>query len=308
MKFCFIGVGSIATKHINALKQIDSSLSIHAYRTGKSKFISNVQSFIDKEVYSFDDLDEKYDAIYICNPTNMHYDTLLKFKDKSDYFFVEKPIFDKNYSKEELKPFSEKNIYVACPLRYHAVIKRAKEIIQEKGTPISARIISSSYLPDWRPSIDYRTNYSAHKDMGGGVSIDLIHEVDYMTYLFGFPTKDHYLNGKYSNLEINSEDLAVHLFTYPQMIVEMHLDYFGRKTQRYIELFFNDEVIKCDITNNKVYHSGKSESVENFDDTDKYLCEAQNFIDFVKGKNYIANDLLTATKNLNLAKGELFYE
>lgn len=307
MKFCFVGVGSIATKHINALKKIDPTISIHAFRTGKSKFISNVQNFIDKEVYDFNDLDNSYDAVFICNPTNMHYDTLVKFKDKSNYFFVEKPVFDKNYSEKELEIFADKNIYVACPLRYHKVLQRAKEIIEKKGCPISARIICSSYLPEWRPSIDYRTNYSAHKDMGGGVSIDLIHEIDYMTYLFGFPTKDHYIKGTFSNLEIDSDDLAVHLFEYPKMIVEMHLDYFGRKNQRYLEMFFNDEVVKCDIIENKIHRYSNICLVEEFDETDKYLCEAQNFVDFVNKKTYISNNLITATKNLKLAKGELFY-
>ena len=308
MKFCFVGVGSIATKHINALKKIDPTISIHAFRTGKSKFISDIQNFIDKEIYDFNNLDSSYDAIYICNPTSMHYDTLVKFKDKSDYFFVEKPVFDKNYSDDELKAFEDKKIYVACPIRYQPVISRAKELIKEKGTPISARIICSSYLPEWRPSIDYRTNYSAHKDMGGGVSIDLIHEIDYMTYLFGFPIKDHYIKGTFSNLEIDSDDLAVHLFEYPKMIVEMHLDYFGRQNQRYLEMFFNDEVVKCDILENKVYRYSKNCSVEEFSETDKYLCEAQNFVNFIKQKPNISNDLITATKNLKLAKGELFYE
>ena len=132
MKFCFVGVGSIATKHIKALKEIDPNLSIHAFRTGKSKFISNVQNFIDKEVYSFEDLDNYYDAVLICNPTNMHYDSLVKFKDKSKHFFVEKPIFDKDYTPDELKQFEGKNIYVACPLRYHLVLKKSKRDYQRK--------------------------------------------------------------------------------------------------------------------------------------------------------------------------------
>lgn len=308
MNFCFVGVGSIATKHINALKKLDPSISIHAFRTGKSKHISRVQNFIDKEVFAFDELNETYDAVFICNPTNMHYDSLLQFKDHSNNFFIEKPVFDKDYDAESLKVFKDKNIYIACPLRYQPVIRKAKEIVEKKGLPISARIICSSYLPEWRPNIDYRTNYSAHKDMGGGVSIDLIHEVDYMTYLFGFPIKDHYIKGTYSNLEIDSDDLAVHLFEYPNMVVEMHLDYFGRKPQRYLEMFYDDEVVKCDIIENKVYHDGKNSFIEAFEEINENEQEMGNFIKFINQDFCVRNDLKTAIKNLKLSKGELFYE
>ena len=73
----------------------------------------------------------------------------------------------------------------------------------------SARVICSSYLPDWRPGVDYRTVYSAHKALGGGVTIDLIHEWDYLVDLFGVPQKLYNFKGTYSDLEIDSDDLSV---------------------------------------------------------------------------------------------------
>ncbi len=64
--------------------------------------------------------------------------------------------------------------------------------------PYCARVICSSYLPDWRPGVDYRTVYSAHKAMGGGVTIDLIHEWDYLVELFGVPQQLYNFKGTYS--------------------------------------------------------------------------------------------------------------
>ena len=106
--------------------------------------------------------------------------------------------------------------------------------------PYCARVICSSYLPDWRPGVDYRTVYSAHKALGGGVTIDLIHEWDYLVHLFGVPQQLYNFKGTYSDLEIDSDDLSVYIAKYPTLLAEVHLDYFGRGYRRSIELFCRD--------------------------------------------------------------------
>ena len=98
--------------------------------------------------------------------------------------------------------------------------------------PYCARVICSSYLPDWRPGVDYRTVYSAHKALGGGVTIDLIHEWDYLVDLFGVPQQLYNFKGTYSDLEIDSDDLSVYIAKYPTLLAEVHLDYFGRGYRR----------------------------------------------------------------------------
>ena len=127
---------------------------------------------------------------------------------------------------------------MACPLRYTNVIQYLKETIDPKKVN-SVSIISSSYLPDWRPGTDYRNTYSAHKNLGGGVAIDLIHEWDYLSFLFRYASKKwKSFMGKISNLEIDSDDYAIYIAKYTNdMIAELHLDYFGRKTIRAIEEF-----------------------------------------------------------------------
>ena len=85
--------------------------------------------------------------------------------------------------------------------------------------------------------MDYRTVYSARKALGGGVTIDLIHEWDYLVELFGVPEKLYNFKGTYSELEIDSDDLSVYIAKYPTLLAEVHLDYFGRGYRRSIELF-----------------------------------------------------------------------
>ncbi|UTY38124.1 hypothetical protein NMU03_10525 [Allocoprobacillus halotolerans] len=81
-------------------------------------------------------------------------------------YFVEKPIFDKGFSQKSLEFIKNTNqYYIACPLRYTKVIQYIKTNISPIEI-LSLRSISSSYLPDWRPTVDYRKVYSAHKDLG----------------------------------------------------------------------------------------------------------------------------------------------
>ena len=50
--------------------------------------------------------------------------------------------------------------------------------------------------------------------MGGGVGIDLIHEWDYLTWLFGTPVETYSIQRKISNLEIDSDDVAIDEITF----------------------------------------------------------------------------------------------
>ena len=76
--------------------------------------------------------------------------------------------------------------------------------------------------------------------LGGGVTIDLIHEWDYLVDLFGVPQQLYNFKGTYSDLEIDSDDLSVYIAKYPTLLAEVHLDYFGRGYRRSIELFCRD--------------------------------------------------------------------
>ena len=106
--------------------------------------------------------------------------------DKTKHMFIEKPIFDSKEYRLEALNFNKSGVYyVAGPLRFSSVIQKLRDIIPHEKI-YCVRVICSSYLPDWRPNVDYRLVYSASKEKGGGVAIDLIHEWDYITYLFGF--------------------------------------------------------------------------------------------------------------------------
>lgn len=307
LKVCFIGVGSIAKRHIKNLKSVceERKIKLHLdiLRHSRKELEEELREYVDDCYFEEDKLSDDYDIIFITNPTSMHLDTIKRMNNKGKHFFIEKPIV----SVEQLERTGEIEIkkdsiyYVACPLRYTNVIEYLKNNIDISDVN-SVRCISSSYLPDWRPGMDYRNTYSAKKELGGGVAIDLIHEWDYVKYMFGKPLDVMSLKGKKSNLEINSEDIAIYIAEYENMFAEIHLDYFGRKPIRQIMIFTNEDTIVGDLIGSKVTYmlSGK---VIDFSEkrNDFYIKEMNHFLDMIEGKITSDNDVENAINTLQIA-------
>lgn len=312
LDICIIGVGSIARRHIRNLQEICylNNIELHIDALRHSSVYDENESRllgIERNYFKFDEIKKVYDVVFITNPTDQHLETLYKSRDIGKNFFVEKPVISYFQLNDFQPDILNKNAiyYVACPLRYNAVVQYIKNNINPCDV-ISVRSISSSYLPEWREGVDYRKTYSAHKKKGGGVSIDLIHEWDYLTYLFGKPEKLYSFIGKKSKLEIDSEDCAIYIAEYLDKFVELHLDYFGRKTLREIMIFTNNDTILGNIAENKIIFlkSGKTiDFKEKRDDFQKR--ELQHFIDIITNNAVNDSDINHAIDVLKITQGEL---
>lgn len=304
IKICFFGMGSIGKRHlknlVKILKERKIEFEIDVIKR-KKEINDEVKDYIHN-IYKVDEFKPNfYDIVFIVNDTSVHIETLKLMKDYSNNFFIEKPL-SINLNGFELDDYKDKNIYVACPMRYSNVIDYLKK--NTDFTKVySVRAICSTYLPDWRPTIDYRDNYSAKKELGGGVTLDLIHEWDYLTYLMGFPEKIYNLNKKVSHLEINSDDLSIYIAEYRDKLVEVHLDYFGRIPTRKIEIFFKEGTVIGDFIKNTVILENNSE-IDLSDSVDEYIKEMNNFLDIIFNGKDNFNDLKHAYKVLKLIKGE----
>ena len=311
LKVCFVGIGSIARRHIGNLTDVcwerSIELTIDVLRMIGRNDVGDIDSKIKHFYYDEKLMPNDYDVIFLTNPTEFHLDMLKKLHDKSRNFFIEKPLTSYKKLEDTFKiPYRENSIYyVACPLRYTDVVQYLKENINISDV-ISVRCISSSYLPDWRPGTDYRKTYSADKELGGGVSIDLIHEWDYIRFLFGKPVKVFYTYGQKSSLEINCEDYAVYVADYADKIVELHLDYFGRKTLREIMIFTNEDTIVGDFINSKVsYLKNGTEICFGEQRNDFQKKELRHFLDILDGKTECDNNVSDAYETLLLTQGEI---
>ena len=290
----FVGMGSIGKRHLKNVCQLITSqgntYSIDLYRSSIARELpEDVNALVANQYLCSQEVQREYDMVFITNPTSLHLNTAVKFRPFTKAFFIEKPVFSSyDVDKHVIALLDEIPSYVACPLRYNPVLQYMKQNVELEKV-ISVRAMSSSYLPDWRPGQDYRETYSAHTELGGGVDIDLIHEWDYLTWIFGLPTECLGIVGRFSNLEIHSNDTAIYVAKNDKLTYELHLDYFGRKTQRTLDIFTQDDTIQCDIVGGTITYLKEDRALDFNSERNAFqMAEIQHFFDITEGK--VAND------------------
>ena len=100
------------------------------------------------------------------------------------------------------------------------------------GNILSVQAEIGEYLPNWHRYEDYRQMYAAREDLGGGVILSQIHEMDLIYWFFGLPENDLLPGGKLSKLEIDVEDTASSLMQYEgsfgRFPITFHQDFLQR--------------------------------------------------------------------------------
>lgn len=286
MKVLIIGLGSIAQKHIPALRQAGVE-EIFALRSSpdSAEFegVRNIYSIKEIEKYNFD-------FFIVSNVTSKHFDTLEKLEKFEKPLFIEKPLFAKTGAQEEalVTKIAQRNFptYVACNLRFLDSLRKIKEL--SKGFRINEiNVYCGSYLPEWRPNQDFRTNYSARKELGGGVHVDLIHELDYLFWIFGSPTNTTAMFSSKSSLEISAVDYANYLWEYPGFNANVILNYFRRDQKRILEVVTEEGTYWADLLKNKVFKD-KSEIFS----SDQKIADTFNV-----QMQYFVKEILNTNKN-----------
>lgn len=299
MKVLIIGLGSIARKHISALRKCVPSIEIYALRSCK-----NAHSY--EQVHNWytweDALQLSYDFAIISNPTSMHRQTIERLKEKGMPLFIEKPLFENLNGYSLLEELKEKRVptYVACNLRFLKVLCSLHN--QLKLSKINeVNVYCGSYLPDWRPGTDYRLCYSANPELGGGVHIDLIHEIDYVYWLFGQPEKVHKVFTNKSTLGIRAYDYANYLLEYSTYNVNIVLNYYRKDSKRICEVVTSDDTYTADLLNGILMNS-KKECVEQFSQRiiDTYEDQMRFFLSMLQTRNFKFNTVEDAYNVLKI--------
>ena len=243
-KVLIIGYGSIGRKHHIVLKKI-KEISKICILTQQKKIRNKIDSF--KQAIRFNP-----DLIIVSSTTNKHLYHLRNIEKKfvNKTVLVEKPLFD-NFYKFKVK---KNKVFIGYNLRFDPVIQFIKKKLTNKKL-WSVNVICYSYLPEWRSKRNYSKTSSAMKKLGGGVLLDLSHELDYIQWLFGSIKVKFVINNKISNLKINTDDNLV-LFgkTINVKQLQINLNYFSKIPTRKIYIDGPKINIVADLLNKKIIY------------------------------------------------------
>lgn len=301
MKVLIIGIGSIGRKHISAIRTISSDIEIVALRhKPDAEAYHNVQN-----IYSLDKINvSNFDFAIVANPTSQHKATLSKLIEYHIPLFIEKPLHSSLDIEQLVDQIQSSKIltYVACNLRFLDCLVFAKELARNQylGQLNEVNVYCGSYLPDWRPETDFKKSYSAIPEMGGGVHIDLIHELDYIYWIFGSPKQTRKCFSNKSSLNIAAFDYANYLMEYNDFSVNVILNYYRRDVKRNMELVFENDTVEVDLLKNQVKKKKEVlfSSEQRINDT--YIPQMSYFIDCIKKKQTSMNTVKDAFNVLKI--------
>ena len=161
-----------------------------------------------------------------------------------------------------------------------------------------------SWLPGWRPGVDFRTVYSARPELGGGVHIDLIHEIDTLYWLFGMPDAVVRTFRNSSSLGIDAVDYANYCMSYPRFCASVVLNYYRRDYRRTLEIVCEDSTLMVDLARNMVRENGNVIFESSRTIADTYISQMEYFLQLIKsGSTTSFNTVADAVATLRMALG-----
>jgi predicted dehydrogenase len=295
-KILVVGNGSIGSRHLRIARKQFPNAEINVL--GRS-VVSKIPKFSSGYLTTVEEAIQYAPQIaVIANPSTFHIPVAHALAKSGTHLLIEKPISSATDGVFELIETCKENdcvLQVGYNLRYSPSLQNFRKLLQTGliGEFLSVRCEVGQYLPTWRPEHDYRQGVSAIKDLGGGVLLELSHELDYLQWIFGDVDWVRATLTQQSSLEIDVEDSA-HLTlgfiskTYErQLIGILNMDFIRHDQTRICTVIGSKGSLRWDgITGEvSVFEEGASSWRKLFTHTplrdETYLAEWQEFVSCV---------------------------
>lgn len=237
MKVLVIGLGSAGRRHLANLRLLDPAAEVAVLRRkgGPGEKLPAGVGIARRmeEAVSFGP-----EAAIIASPASLHVEDAVTLAYHGVHLLVEKPLSDSLDGVDKLLAECRRRSLVLMTgynLRFHEPLRILRAAVEGGaiGRILSIRAEVGQYLPDWRPSRDYRQGVSARAELGGGVVLELSHELDYVRWLAGDVGEVFARTGRLGDLEIDVEDTAEILLRFAGgALGSVHLDMVQRPYSR----------------------------------------------------------------------------
>lgn len=316
MKFLFLGLGSIGSRHLRNLCALGYR-DFFAYRTQASRNAAETECGVRRVVSYEAGLALHPDAVFVTNPTALHVRTAMAALSAGCHVFIEKPVAASREGVGELVRRAAETgrvVAVGYQMRFHPILVEIKRIVAsgELGRPLFAHLEIAQHLADWHPGEDPRSGYAARRDLGGGAILTLSHELDSALWLFGPACAVTCRGGTTSNLVVDVEDTATLLVEFAAgAVATIHIDYLQRPPSRSLKIVCERGKIEWDYFSDRAVvwrESGSEHPIplpSGFERNSLYRDEVEHFIRAIRGEEQNRIPLASAVAALDLSLAAL---
>ncbi len=329
MKILMVGLGGIGQRHVRNIRALMGvKAEILAYRTRNRAQVLTDQLGVESGTNLADKygisvytdfgqaLDQEPDVVFVCNPSSLHMPIALQAAQAGCNLFVEKPLSHTMDCVEQLAGLvatKKVKAVVGYQMRFHPCLKQLGSLIHAGtiGRILSVRAEVGEYLPGWHGYEDYREMYASRRQLGGGVILSQIHELDYIYWILGLPMSVYAVGGHASSLEIDVEDTVDILMGYQihghSIPVSLHQDYVQRPPSRSCQVVGDAGKIMVDLRALTVSlwdRDGKLveiASYEGFQRNQLFMDELQSFFAHIRGEPTLLPSISEAAQSLRMA-------
>lgn len=239
-RILLVSLGSIGARHLRNVRYLLPDAHIVVMRRPGADASEALSSGADGVVVSLDEaLAYAPHAAIVASPAPFHVKVAEALARNGVPLLVEKPLAaDPVEAAALVRLCRERSVTLAVGynLRFLPSLRAARQHIVDGtiGEVFSVRAEVGQYLPDWRRGTDYRQGVTAQARLGGGVLLELSHEIDYLLWMFGVPARVNAVGGRSGQLEGDVEDIVELTLQYdrPWRLVSVHLDMLQRRPFR----------------------------------------------------------------------------
>lgn len=306
-----IGLGNIALRHRRNLKQIFPDAEVIAM-SSSGRAITDAIEFADDSVSDLATLIlKKPYFVIVASPSSHHQQHAAALIEAGIPVLIEKPVTSNVSDARKLILLEQTNdtpIAVAYCLRYLPSAQQVKKVLEsgQLGVIYNVHAEVGQYLPDWRPNKDLMASVSANPELGGGVLLELSHELDYLHWLLGDFSLEYACLRNSRELNLAVEEIAdITLRNQQGTVCQIHLDFLQKMPYRQCHVIGSKARLIWDVINNTVtVFSAQGQEViyaePKWDKNLMYISMIEDFINLLNQQKNQCIDLQQALKTVEL--------